>query len=108
MTERVPAGRAEDYAPGAMKVVKVDGKEVCVTKVDDTFCAFSNECTHARHPMHFGYVKGKEAVCIYHWAIFDATTGAVIQGPAYEPLATYEVIVEDGEVQVGEKKNPAG
>ncbi len=104
MSEFIPAGKAADFIPGAMKVVKVDGREVCVTKVDDGFYAFANECTHSLHPMSFGYVKGKEAVCIYHWAIFDATNGAVIQGPAYDPLATYEVRVEGGEVQVGPQK----
>ena len=103
----MPAGKTEDFAPGSMKVVKVDGREVCVTKVDDGFYAFSNECTHARHPMSFGFVKGKEAFCIFHWASFDATNGAVIQGPAYDPLTTYEVRVEDGIVQVGGMKPAA-
>lgn len=102
MSEFVSAGRAEEFQPGKMKVVKTSGgDEVAVTKVDDGFYAFSNYCTHSLHPMNFGYVKGKEAVCIFHWAIFDATDGHVIQGPAYQPLQTYEVRVEDGEVQVG-------
>lgn len=105
MSGFVAAGKPEDFTPGSMKVVKVDDKEVCVTKVEDGFYAFSNLCTHSQQPMNFGYVKGKEAVCIYHWAIFDATNGAVIKGPAYEPLQTYEVKVEDGLVQVGPPKS---
>jgi len=105
MNEFVSAGKAEDFEVGKMKVVKVGDREVAVTKVDDGFYAFSNECTHSFHPMHFGYVKGKEAVCIYHWAVFDATTGAVLQGPAYDPLQTYDVRVEDGEVLVGAAKS---
>src|SRR5688572_30516881 len=106
MSEFVSAGPAADFVPGKMKVVKVDGREVAVTKVEEGFYAFANLCTHSLHPMHLGYVKGKEAICIYHWASFDATTGAVIQGPAYEPLQTYEVRVENGEVQVGRAKEP--
>jgi 3-phenylpropionate/trans-cinnamate dioxygenase ferredoxin subunit len=106
MSEFVRAGRAEDFQPGKMKVVRTaDGHEVAVTKVDDGFYAFSNTCTHSLHPMNFGYISGKEAVCIFHWAIFDATNGHVIQGPAYEPLQTFEVRVEDGEVQVGGPKS---
>jgi 3-phenylpropionate/trans-cinnamate dioxygenase ferredoxin subunit len=106
MSEFVSAGKAEEFQPGKMKVVKAaTGEEVAVTKVEDGFYAFSNYCTHALHPMHFGYVKGKEAVCIFHWAIFDATNGNVIQGPAYEPLQTYEVRVENGDVQVGGRKS---
>jgi 3-phenylpropionate/trans-cinnamate dioxygenase ferredoxin subunit len=100
MSEFVSAGKVEDFQPGKMKVVKVDGDEVAVTKIDDAFYAFSNTCTHSLHPMNFGYVSGKEAVCIFHWAIFDATDGHVIQGPAYQPLQTFEVRVQDGEVQV--------
>jgi 3-phenylpropionate/trans-cinnamate dioxygenase ferredoxin subunit len=104
MSDFVSAGRAVEFQPGKMTVVRVDGTEVAVTKVDDGFYAFSNLCTHSLHPMNFGYVSGKEAVCIFHWAIFDATNGNVIQGPAYEPLQTFEVRVEDGEVQVGGPK----
>ncbi len=104
MSEFVSAGKAEEYEAGKMKVVKVDGYEIAVTKVEDEFYAFSNYCTHSLHPMNFGYVSGKEAVCIFHWAIFDATNGHVIQGPAYEPLQTFEVRVQDGEVQVGGPK----
>lgn len=104
MSELVSAGREEDFEPGKMKVVKVDGENVAVTKIEgEGYFAFSDECTHSLHPMHFGYIKGKEAVCIYHWAVFDATTGAVLQGPAYDPLQTYEVHVENGEVFVGGK-----
>ena len=101
MSEFVAVGEAEDFVTGAMKLATVDGHEVVVTKIDGGFYAFANECTHAHHPLSFGYIKGREAVCIYHWAIFDATNGAVIQGPAARPLRTYPVKVEDGVVQVG-------
>jgi 3-phenylpropionate/trans-cinnamate dioxygenase ferredoxin subunit len=86
-----------------MKVVAVDGREVVVARIDDNFYAFANECTHAFHPLSYGYISGREAVCIYHWAKFDATTGEVTQGPAVRPLQTFDVRVEDGHVLVGKR-----
>ena len=98
--EFASVGRVEDFAPRAMKVATVGGREVVVTRLDSGFYAFANQCTHAFHPLSSGYISGREAICIHHWAKFDATTGEVTQGPAVRPLQTFEVRVEDGEVLV--------
>jgi nitrite reductase/ring-hydroxylating ferredoxin subunit len=39
-------------------------------------------------------------MCQCHGSRFDVTTGAVINGPATEPLHVYEVQETDGEIQV--------
>jgi nitrite reductase/ring-hydroxylating ferredoxin subunit len=39
-------------------------------------------------------------MCQCHGSRFDLTTGAVPRGPATEPLATYEVREEHGELQI--------
>jgi nitrite reductase/ring-hydroxylating ferredoxin subunit len=103
-SEFVLAGRVEDFAPGAMRVTTVNGREVVVTKIDGTFHAFADVCTHAFHPLSHGFISGREAVCIYHWAKFDATTGDVTQGPAVSPLQTFDVRIEDGQVLVGKRR----
>jgi nitrite reductase/ring-hydroxylating ferredoxin subunit len=39
-------------------------------------------------------------MCQCHGSRFDVTTGAVINGPATEPLHVYEVQEADGEIRV--------
>ena len=54
-------------------------------------------CTHRQGPLNEGTLDGSTVTCPYHDAQFDVCTGAVLRGPAREPLATFQVIV-DGEV----------
>jgi 3-phenylpropionate/trans-cinnamate dioxygenase ferredoxin component len=39
-------------------------------------------------------------MCQCHGSKYDITSGAVLHGPATEPLATYEVREQDGKIQV--------
>jgi cytochrome b6-f complex iron-sulfur subunit len=39
-------------------------------------------------------------ICLCHGSEFDVTDGAVLQGPAREPVETYETRVEGGSLEV--------
>ena len=43
--------------------------------------------------------------CAWHGARFDARTGAVLEGPATEPLPTFHVRIEGDQVLVGSRKS---
>lgn len=83
--------------PGGMQVVFLKGEAVTVCNLDGQFFAFSNSCTHAGGPLNEGKLDGKMVVCPWHGSCFDVTNGAVLCGPAQEPLRTYRVILE-GEI----------
>ena len=55
-------------------------------------------------------VEGEEVICPRHGARFSLVTGAALTPPAYEPVATFPVRVEEGVVQVdaepGERAAP--
>ena len=57
-------------------------------------------CTHDECPLGDGWLEGHALRCACHGALFDLTTGAVIDGPADDPLATYPVRVTDGVLEV--------
>jgi thiosulfate dehydrogenase [quinone] large subunit len=57
----------------------------CVHKSADEFVAFSAICTHAGCTVGFDQ-SATEFVCPCHGSIYNALTGAVIQGPAPLPL----------------------
>jgi thiosulfate dehydrogenase [quinone] large subunit len=64
-----------------------------------TFVAFSRICTHEGCTVNFDR-KTEEFVCPCHGSIFNATTGAVIQGPAPTPLPSIPVSESDGHLYV--------
>jgi 3-phenylpropionate/trans-cinnamate dioxygenase ferredoxin subunit len=103
MTEEgfVSAGPAADIPEGDMTVVEVGGIEVLVAHVAGAFYAVENECTHRGCMLSDGDIEGYEALCPCHGATFDLRTGAVLGGPAPEPLRIYKSRVVDGIVEVG-------
>jgi nitrite reductase/ring-hydroxylating ferredoxin subunit len=48
-----------------------------------------------------GEIEGTTITCECHGSEFDMSNGAVLEGPATEPVASYEVREENGELQVG-------
>ena len=70
---------------------------VAVFNVAGSFCATQAKCTHKQGPLSEGKLDGSTVTCPWHGSQFNACTGAVLRGPAADPLKTYRVIVE-GEI----------
>lgn len=64
-----------------------------------TVVCHSGICTHEGCPL--SQVQGTEGICPCHGSRFNADTGAVVQGPATEPLAVQQVSVANGQVFLG-------
>ncbi len=75
---------------------------ISVARVDDRLYAFDDLCTCAEQacPLSGGLLTGTTLMCQCHGSGFDVTSGAVINGPAAEPLNAYEVQEADGEIQI--------
>ena len=71
--------------------------DVAVFNVDGGFCATQARCTHRQGPLNEGTLGGSTVTCPWHGTQFNVCTGAVLRGPAKDPLKTYSVTVE-GEV----------
>ena len=67
-----------------------------ITRDGSTVHAFTAVCTHQGCLVR--EVRDGEIHCPCHGSAFDATTGAVVQGPADEALEPVDVVVRDGEV----------
>jgi nitrite reductase/ring-hydroxylating ferredoxin subunit len=57
-------------------------------------CATQGKCTHRQGPLSEGALEGSTVTRPYHGAQFNVCTGAVLRGPARDPLKTYQVTVE--------------
>ncbi|HEY8980590.1 MAG TPA: bifunctional 3-phenylpropionate/cinnamic acid dioxygenase ferredoxin subunit [Streptomyces sp.] len=73
---------------------------VAVFRVDGEFLATADTCTHGKFPLSEGYVEDGVVECALHSAKFCLRTGRALNLPATEPLRTFPIRVEDGEVYV--------
>ena len=71
--------------------------EASVFNVAGGFCATQAKCTHRGGPLNEGKLDGSTVTCSWHGTQYNVCTGAVLRGPATEPVKTYPVIVE-GEI----------
>jgi thiosulfate dehydrogenase [quinone] large subunit len=87
-------------ATGAARLTAPGGDPVFVARTaDGGYQACSGICTHAGCPVGVDQAKGI-LVCPCHGSAFDPRTGAVINGPAKDPLPTFPVAVADGVLRV--------
>jgi nitrite reductase/ring-hydroxylating ferredoxin subunit len=100
MAEFVPVSRAGDLGEGEMTAFEVRGTQIAVANVDGKFYAFDDTCTHMRCSLAGGDLEETTVICPCHSSEFDVTSGAVLQGPAQEPVETYETRVEGDSLEV--------
>ncbi len=98
----IEAGNVGDVPAGRVKLVVDESEDVriAVCNLDGQFFAIEDVCTHDGGPLDQGDLEGSEIECPRHGARFDVTTGRATCMPAVVPVKTYEVRLQDGEVQV--------
>ena len=104
MSDWISVAKAAELAPGSHRVVDVDGASVAVFNVGGDYYAIEDVCTHDGGQLTGGTIEGDEIVCPRHGARFCIKTGAALTAPAYEPVPTFPVRVENGEVQVRDNR----
>ncbi len=85
--------RTSEVLPGSVLLLG----DIAVFNIEGVFCATQARCTHKQGPLTEGTLDSSTVTCPLHCSQFDVWTGAVLRGPATEPLKTYRVTV-DGEV----------
>ena len=100
MADFVAVSGAGDLGEGEMLAFDVHGTQIAVANVGGSFHAFDDTCTHMQCSLAGGDLEETTVICPCHGSEFDVTSGAVLQGPARKPLATYETHVEGGKLEV--------
>ena len=95
MAEWVKVAEAGELASGEKKQVDLDGVEVALFNVNGEYYAIEDVCTHDGAPLAHGRFRGEEVTCPRHGARFNVKTGAALCMPAFEPVETYPVKVEE-------------
>jgi thiosulfate dehydrogenase [quinone] large subunit len=93
-TDEVPVGQARAFTDPA-----TGSPAWMVHPSGETFVAFNATCTHAGCPVQFDS-SGMQFVCPCHGGVYNARTGAVLQGPPPAPLQPIAVRVVSGQLRV--------
>ncbi len=92
----------EELSPGEVKIVRAGELAIGVYNLDGDLYAIEDRCSHDDGPLAEGDFDSDEgvAICPRHGSKFDIRTGRALTLPAYIPVDTFEVTVEDGVVKV--------
>ncbi len=96
----IRVGNAKDVAAGQMRVFDVSGTKVSVANLDGHLYAFDDTCTHMGCSLGKGTLDDTTVTCSCHGSQFDVASGAVLRGPAKQPVRTRLVRVDGGNLLV--------
>ena len=79
MSSLVEAGKTSELQEGAMKQVLVQGREVLLARVGDSYYATDNRCPHMGGQLSQGKLEGTIVTCPRHGSQFDLSDGQVVR-----------------------------
>jgi 3-phenylpropionate/trans-cinnamate dioxygenase ferredoxin component len=99
---RLEVAPLAELPPGSVRIVTHGWVSVGVYNCGGELLALEDRCSHDDGPLCEGEWDGEtcRVICPRHGASFDLRTGRALSLPAFEPVATYPVTVEDGMVVV--------
>ena len=92
----------EELPPGAKRVVTWEDQEIGVVNCGGDILAIEDRCSHDDGDLMEGDVDEETCTveCPRHGSVFDLRTGKPLNLPAYVPIDTFPVAVEDGDVKL--------
>jgi 3-phenylpropionate/trans-cinnamate dioxygenase ferredoxin subunit len=84
-----------------LKRVEVNGVPVCLARLaSGEVFAINDLCSHEEIELSDGELDGEDVECPAHGSRFNVRTGEVSGLPAEDPVDTYPVTIEDGQIVV--------
>ena len=99
--ERVAS--VSEIPPNGRKSIIVDDVPALLVRVGNDYFAVEDVCSHDGQPLTDGPVDAESITCPRHGAKFDLKTGKALCMPATQPIETFAVVIQDGEILVGPK-----
>ena len=95
---KLSVGKLVDLPDGRGVRVEAVGHRVALFRIADAVYAIGDRCSHAEASLAEGELFDTDVECPRHGSEFSLVTGEPDSFPATQPVATYPVAVEDGEV----------
>ena len=106
MSEWIDIVPAEEFGPGSTRLVDVDGVSIAIFNLGGEVFAIQDNCSHDSFPLlgcglePQDLIDGDQIICPRHGARFCIRTGRALAPPAFEPLASFPVRVNNGTIQL--------
>ena len=102
MTPIIDVCPIDDLPPGATRIVEYEDVEIGVFNCGGELLAIEDRCSHDDGPLAEGEVNQADCTveCPRHGSLFDLRTGKPKTLPAYVPVETFPVLVEDGLIKL--------
>ena len=102
MAELIDVCPADSLPPGAVRLVAWEDLEIGVFNCAGEYLAIEDRCSHDDGELADGELD--EATCTIecprHGSRFDLNSGKPVNLPAYEPVDTFPVTVQDGMIKI--------
>lgn len=95
-----PAASADAVGEDEAVGVKVAGQDIAICRIDGTYYALHNVCTHQFALLSDGYVEDGCIECPLHQGKFEIRTGKAMGPPVTEDVRTFPVRVEGNQIFV--------
>jgi 3-phenylpropionate/trans-cinnamate dioxygenase ferredoxin subunit len=102
-TTQIDVCAAAELPAGTMKLIEApDGAKIGVFNCGGELYAIEDRCSHDDGPLAEGEFDSEACTveCPRHGSLFDLTTGKPKTLPAYVPVQTYGVRIEDDTVKL--------
>ncbi len=95
----VKAAEKQELENGQAKIVRLDGRNIALFRVNNEYYAVANTCLHRGGPLGEGELDGHQVTCPWHGWKFDVRDGSFTVIPTLR-VKTYQVKEEDGMILV--------
>lgn len=114
MSNLMEVGKTGELADGTMKQVSVQGREILLARIGNSYYATDNRCPHMGGRLSMGKLAGTVVTCPLHGSQFDLSDGRVVRWlrgagltarigrvlKSPRPLTAYKVKVEGDSVLI--------
>jgi 3-phenylpropionate/trans-cinnamate dioxygenase ferredoxin subunit len=86
-----------ELPPGEMRLVEHDGRKIGVFNCEGSLYAIEDRCSHDDGPLAEGEFDPAACTveCPRHGSLFDLSTGRPKTLPAFQPVQTFPIAIED-------------
>jgi 3-phenylpropionate/trans-cinnamate dioxygenase ferredoxin subunit len=91
-----------DLPPGALRLVEWEDLEIGVVNCGGEIFAIEDRCSHDDGPLAEGELDQERCTveCPRHGSLFDLRSGRPLTLPAYAPVETFPVVIEDDKIKL--------
>jgi 3-phenylpropionate/trans-cinnamate dioxygenase ferredoxin subunit len=102
MAETIDICPVSELPPGAMRLIEWEDLEIGIFNCGGELLAIEDRCSHDDGVLVEGELDQETCTieCPRHGSKFDLRTGQPVNLPAYQPVDTFRVSVEDGVIKI--------